>query len=123
MSKGRLGNNEPWSVVPVAQLEIFHITIDYTKNVTPPVGAGDWILDASFYQRTINGVVKGSAHGYFYRVVSVNDLGSNLIQYEVQTPLRGPWTGFASGTYGYIGTAIVLEGVAEVFERGPVRLP
>ncbi len=81
-------------------------------------------MDASYYQKAdSNGAQKGSAHGYFYRVVSVNDLGGNLLQYEVQTPLRGPWTGFVAKTYGYEGTAIVLEGVAEVFERGPVRLP
>jgi hypothetical protein len=106
---------------------------DVTNNIItiksptpPPVGAGDWILDATYSQRKVNGVDRGSAHGYFYRIVSVNDIGGNTYQYEVQTPLRGPWAGVSQTSINpviYQGTVIFLEGVAEVFERGPVRLP
>jgi hypothetical protein len=69
-----------------------------------------------------------SAHGYFYRVVSINDLGGGQIEYEVQSPLRlfpgggeaVNWT--AAGTSN-AGTVIVLEGLSEVFERGTGRRP
>jgi hypothetical protein len=93
------------------------ITINYNANVPPPVRAGDWELDA-----TPMNIVAGqstTAHGYFYRIVGVNDLGNNTTELEVETPLRG----FPANSTAYAGTAIILDGVAEVFQKGPARLP
>lgn len=106
------------------------ITIDATNNVPPGLKPGDWVLDATFYQKVNNG--PGAANAYFYRVVAVEDLGSNQTRYEVQTPLRGYLASpSAVGTTfnpsvtaaGYAGTAVVIRGIAEVFDKGPARLP
>ena len=104
------------------------ITIDYTSNVPPPIRAGDWIMDATL---TTSGTY-GSAHAYFYRVVATEEFvvaARTYARYEVQNPIRG-FAGTAptavnpvSSQSEYIGTAIIIRGVAEVFERGPVRLP
>lgn len=102
------------------------VTVDYTSNVPPPVRPGDWILDVTVL--ATSGIPRRVPHAYFYRVVGVNEFadasGNTYAQYEVQTPLRG-WdnNAAAAGPYGYPGTIIVLEGVAEVFEKGPCRLP
>ena len=94
------------------------ITIDFTTyGVGPPVRPGDWIMDAT--PTTANGF--GSAHAYFYRVVASEELGSNLVRYEVQQTIRG-FSG-AMPAAGYSGTAIVIPSIVEVFEKGPVRLP
>jgi prepilin-type N-terminal cleavage/methylation domain-containing protein len=89
------------------------ITINYAGLTPPPLRAGDWVLDASPVSSGGNVV---SAHGYFYRVVEATDLGGSVLQVEVETPLRG----FTAAT---VGTAIVLDGVAEVFTIGTARLP
>jgi hypothetical protein len=93
------------------------ILIDYSAGGLPPpaLRAGDWVLDASPVYSAPNVVV--SAHGYFYRVVEVSDGPTpSTLQLEVETPLRG----FTGPT---VGTAIVLDGVAEVFTNGTARLP
>lgn len=125
------------------------ITIDYTGNVPPPLRPGNWILDNTIYRTGPSpgaGLppIYGSAHAYFYRIVNAEDLvvaGRQLARYEVQQPLRGfpplipplPPPGFttvndptdtsAAPAQVFQGTAIVMEGVAEVFEKGPIRLP
>jgi len=93
-------------------------TYDLTRNVVavdfsasgslPPLRAGEWILDATVDANNV-------PHGYFYRVVSINQTGPTTVEFEVQTPFRG----FPPGTTTTPGIVVVLEGVAEVFERGP----
>lgn len=108
------------------------ITIDYTTNVPPPIRPGSWLLDATVYNNPTTNF--GSQHAYFYRVVSVEEIvvagppARTLVRYEVATPLRGfdpPYSALFTldPTYGYIGTSIVIDGIAEVFEKGPARLP
>ena len=82
-------------------------------QVPPPVRVGDWVLDATPIKDAANNVV--SAHAYFYRVVGVTDVGGSTIEIETETPLRG----FAANQ---IGTIVVLDGVAEVYQRGTIRL-
>ena len=47
----------------------------------------------------------------------------------MQNPIRGFVNNFPAvadpidGTAAYPGTAIVIPGIAEIFEKGPVRLP
>jgi len=94
------------------------ITLDSTGYVPPPIRPGDWILDTTFYT-TKPGT--GSANAFFYRVVAMDDLGTGQFRFEVQQPIRGWPAKMAPG--GYAGTAIVIPGVAEVFEKGPARVP
>jgi prepilin-type N-terminal cleavage/methylation domain-containing protein len=122
------------------------IIIDYTSNtvIPPSVRPGDWIMDATLINNAKpgNAATIGFAHANFYRVVAAEDLvvgGNKYARYEVQNPIRdfvgarytqAPYTCVpqpadptgAAGT-AYRGTAIVIEGIAEVFEQGPVRLP
>lgn len=96
------------------------VTINWAPGLEPPpLRPGNWILDASY-------VEVGNyhyQHAYFYRVVGVNDTGPNSMEVEVQTPFRGfnpnrfPET--APNSRIFPGIVIVMEGVAEVFERGP----
>ena len=78
----------------------------------PPIRLGEWVLDCT---PTTN---PPSAHGYFYRVVSITNNGNNTFDLEVQTPFRG----FAAGGT-YAGQTMILEGVVEVFERNSGRQP
>lgn len=107
------------------------ITIDHTNPavVAPPLRPNDWILDVTMSNPT---PTTGTAHCYWYRVVASEDLvvaGKKLARYEVQQPIRGFTTpaGVAdpagSGAPVYLGTSVVLDGVADVFEKGPGRLP
>jgi Prokaryotic N-terminal methylation motif len=92
------------------------ITIDYSAPGVPPppVRVGDWILDGSPVTSAGGNVV--SAHAYFYRIVGSSELPGGRLELEVETPLRG----FTAPT---VGTAIILDGVAEVFTKGTARLP
>jgi prepilin-type N-terminal cleavage/methylation domain-containing protein len=114
------------------------ILIDISSPTTlpPNIRAGDWLYDATLYK---NSPTTGSAHSYFYRVVAAEDVvagGKRFAKYEVQTPIRGFISGPSKGTIPamqdptttvpgsvYQGTVIVMDRVAEVFEKGPVRLP
>jgi pilin/secretion family protein with methylation motif len=114
------------------------ITIDYTNPnvVPPPVRPGDWIMDVTPYNPT---PTSGAAHAYWYRVVATEELidGANkYVRFEVQQPIRGvtaskitfPITTIATSpsgaiTLGYRGTSVIMDGVAEVFDKGPIRLP
>jgi hypothetical protein len=49
----------------------------------------------------------GAVHAFFYRVVNVNASGGS-IELELQTPLRAR-----------CDRVVLLDGVAEVFEKGP----
>jgi hypothetical protein len=102
----------------------YQSSYDTTRNVVtvtvpaggtpPPLRPGEWILDCT----QVAGP-PASAHGYFYRVVSLTDNGNSTFDIEVQTPFRG----FSSTPGTYAGQTIILEGVAEVFERGDGRVP
>lgn len=108
------------------------IYIDFTNPtvVPPPVRPGDWIMDVTPFNPT---GTSGSAHAYWYRVVSAEDITvgtSKYAKYEVQQPIRGRFPGAFVTTpapgnlaLGFEGTAVIMEGVAEVFEKGPNRLP
>jgi hypothetical protein len=72
----------------------------------PSIRAGGWVLDATVVDAT--GAV--DPHGDFYRVVSVTDdpVSANTVNLELQTPIKHNSTA---------GVIIVMEGVAEVFEK------
>ncbi len=96
------------------------ITIDYNNNVPPPLRAGDWVMDGSLNSAY---TLPCAAHSYFYRVVAIQELGGNVATYEVQNTIRGFNTAVAMPASGYPGTAIIIRGIVEVFDKGPVRLP
>jgi prepilin-type N-terminal cleavage/methylation domain-containing protein len=110
------------------------ITIDYGASATtpiPPIRPGNWIMDATVYSPKPG---KGSTSAFFYRVVASEQLNSGslgraVVRFEVQQPLRGSLNKYTpvpdplgSGTTVYRGTVIVMEGIAEVFERGTARM-
>jgi hypothetical protein len=99
------------------------ITIDYTNNVPPPIRPGNWILDATIVNNPSPPALPNTVnqHAYFYRVVAVTDITNTMVQYEVQTPLRD-WPATPPPSPGFQGTAIIMDGVAEVFEKGPIRI-
>lgn len=94
------------------------ISISYANNVPPPVRVGDWVMDNTAYTFKVpnDPNTYGSAHGYFYRAVGVNDIGGDVLEIEVETPLRG----FPPNAQT-AGTALVLDGVAEVYTKGVSR--
>lgn len=117
------------------------ITIEYTSPtvIQPPVRPGDWLLDATYYASS---TTTGSASAFFYRVTSSEDFidatvvpNRKFTRYEVQQPIRVPgynagaprYTGLldplGTGATVYLGTIIVMDGVAEVYEKGAARLP
>jgi len=120
------------------------IDLSGAATVPPNIRPGDWIYDCTFYASPATIPIPANrpnncVHSYFYRVVAAEDIvagGKKYAKYEVQTPLRGfvsgpskgciasatdPITGTANAVY--VGSVMVMEGVAEVFEKGPVQLP
>jgi len=117
--------------IPLSEYS-YSSTFDTTSNVVrltipqngvspipPPIRLGEWVLDCTPVANP------PSAHGYFYRVVSITDSGQDnnvppnrLFDLEVQSPFRG----FAPGGT-YAGQTMILEGVVEVFERNSGRQP
>ena len=102
----------------------FSATFDLTTNsitvmsaVPPNVRPGDWVYDGSILPGA-NGKIDIPA--CFYRVVAV-DQGGAAVRFEVATPIR-PLRSSPAAT-SYPGTLIVMENIAEVYERGPIRLP
>ena len=57
------------------------------------------------------------AHGYWYRVVTVNDDLVGTMELEVQQT----FSGFPANSANIPGTVLVCEGVVEVYERGTGR--
>ena len=97
------------------------ITLNTKGQAKPRLQAGSWILDGTFQPGKLNGQPAlyngqptGWAHGYFYRVVSVNQIDPNTVEVEVATPLRD----WPNATIGTSGTIIVMDNVVEVLERG-----
>lgn len=91
----------------------------FSPGTLPPVRPGEWIMDASLDP------TNNIPHAYFYRVVSITQIGATTVELEVQTPFRGfplgttltnvaPWTNAP-----FLNRLIVLEGLVEVFDRGP----
>lgn len=70
------------------------------SGTPPPVRRGTWILDAT---------LTPEIHGYFYRVVNTKLVSSASMQVELHQNARA-----GAST----GTAIVMENVVEVFEKG-----
>jgi len=105
--------NLPEFVYPAASFNTSKnsITITFTAASEPPLRPGDWILDS-----TVIGSAPAVPHATFYRVVGLNPISATSIEYEVDRSLRG----FPAGAVS-TGTAVVLEGVVEVFERGVGR--
>jgi hypothetical protein len=105
------------------------ISLDWTNSPIPNLRTGDWILDCTYVPTTLaNGTPAGSAHGFFYRVVGITETGISSADYEVQQPIRGfplpPATPTSVvGSAPYSGSIMILEGIADVFERGVDRKP
>jgi prepilin-type N-terminal cleavage/methylation domain-containing protein len=81
------------------------VQLAYAGQERPALRKGAWILDIT--QDSFNPVT-GPIHSYFYRVVSVADFAAGVLELEVQPALRAS-----------LQTVLVMEGVAEVFEKGP----
>jgi hypothetical protein len=77
---------------------------------SPQIRSGGWILDATI--DTVNNMPR--PHGFFYRVTDVTDNGNNTMELQVD----GGFREFAPQTT-VNGTVIIIEGVAEVFYKGP----
>jgi hypothetical protein len=120
------------------------LTIPYGLGPRPPITRGRWIMDATIgHQNSFTGLTPGVSvhsgyttppptttappfgnppqvhlrHANFYRVVSVNDETPGYLDLELETPIRRN-DGLMDK---YQGTVIVLNGVAEVFERPPLN--
>lgn len=124
------------------------ITVYYnttTGPIPPQVRPGNWIMDATQYlTKNPAGVVSGAQHAYWYRVLSTTDAvdgsGNTYTVFEVQGQIRGfnnfsTWVTSAAGNPSattvadpisgqpcWQGTVLILDGVVEVFEKGPVHL-
>lgn len=104
----------------------------------PNLRAGDWVLDATPFINYLEPTKKPPVrtarvrHAFFYRVVGVTER-AGAVDLEVQTPLRVQTPVWSPNTVnfppttlpagGWSGTLIVMEGVAEVFERGTGQRP
>jgi len=74
------------------------VTLNWNPGQDPPdVTVGGWIFDAT---------MKPDPHGYFYRIVSINQTSATSMDVEVQTPLLGTGS----------GVAVIMDGVIEVFD-------
>jgi hypothetical protein len=99
----------------------YSATFDTTNNtiiVTWPAGQAspeltrdNWVLDATMSQTLANGSVVADPRGYFYRVLSTDQLSATSMAIEVQQPLRSP----AGASPGVL---VIMDGVIGVFERG-----
>jgi hypothetical protein len=57
-------------------------------------------------------------HANFYRVVAVNEgTTPETVEFELQQPLRG----FNIDDASFLRTFVTMEGVVEVFDKGPGR--
>jgi len=91
------------------------VTIDTTTQGRPPLRKGGWILITG--TPAVGTPPTPLPIAEFYRVVGFADAG-NLLRIDLQTPIRNS-AGVAVGG-SYSGTVIVLDNVAEVFDRGTI---
>jgi len=75
----------------------------------PKIRNGTWILDATMANMAGNQMV-AEPHGFFYRVINVTE-GNGALSLELQVPAR------ATVSNNPFGLLIVMDNVAEVFER------
>ena len=105
------------------------VKVYYTGN-RPNIRRNMWILDATMVRPTGLAAPNNytpEPHGYFYRIISVNEdlpsdiAGQQMMTLELQYPAQTPPQGAAGSTtvFGGVpyGVGILLEHVAEVFER------
>jgi hypothetical protein len=83
-----------------------------TLPTTADIKKGSWIMDGTI------GSLPGPTyspirHANFYRVVSTTDNGNGTFDVELHTPIRR----VDGSNAGYIGTVVVLSGVADVYDR------
>jgi type II secretory pathway pseudopilin PulG len=88
------------------------VTVTWNPAVVaaPQVNAGDWILDATI---ETNAAGQPKPHGFFYRVTDVDGSVANQLTLQIQTPFKE----FPKGQQT-AGVVVILEGVAEVFDKG-----
>jgi hypothetical protein len=88
------------------------VSLTWAANQSAPkLRVGSWLLDTTLVSP--NGAAPYSGvHANFYRVVGVTETSDTSMDVEVQTPLRDFPAGQVSN-----GTVVVLDGVAEVFEK------
>lgn len=99
------------------------ITIDWTNAPEPNVRVGDWLLDSTYVALPAAGPTQkyATTHAYFYRIVGKSDAYGptlNLADYEVQQTIRGFPIAAVPPATTFNGQVMILEGVAEVYERG-----
>src|SRR5439155_11153763 len=93
------------------------------QGTKPSVRTGSWILDATMeYYNAAAQLNIPDPHGYFYRVVGVTDVSSNVMRLELQTTpkRRSFYNHTETGAYGAL---VVMENVAEVLEKRPRSEP
>lgn len=73
----------------------------------PALRNGAWLLDVTYEELTAGANKYGSVHGHFYRVINAVETGDTSVTVDVQPALRGT-----------VNRIVVMENVAEVFERG-----
>lgn len=89
---------------------------------TAEVRKGTWVMDGTINptNKDADGVARPLRHAEFYRVVSVTDLGNNVVTLEVHKPVvRADGLSNPANTaqYQYTGNLVVMPGVADVFDR------
>jgi hypothetical protein len=100
---------------PSATGNVVRVYYAATDN-RPAIRKGGWILEPTIVG---TGSSAPNTNGYFYRVVNVSDVASelpgfNAIDLELLTNRRGATYGIDPG----LGVVVIMEGVVEVFERG-----
>jgi hypothetical protein len=124
------GNLDVWVTPGSTSLTLFY------SGARPAVTKGRWIMDATLSDAnnttlvmtggTVQNPTTGGPYNLnlrnanFYRVVSVNDETPNQLDIEIQTPFklsRDPQGNSSQNALPYSATIVVLNGVAEVFDR------
>lgn len=86
----------------------------------PPVNVGGWILDTTPVLVTAAPAKFGPSHAKFYRVVSINQTSGNTADLEVEGAIHGFPLPAPSPANTFTGKITVIEGIADVFEKGPI---
>lgn len=107
-------------------LEVFHakntfkIPADGT-GVVPKLKSGDWVLDCTV-EKITNPLKKTETvpipHSKFYRVLAVVDETPAYVEFEVHVPIQKWVPGTPPAP-----EILIIEGIYDVFENGPGKLP